>query len=47
MTTVEGLLGEGEEPVYDLVLQQALAQLLVENGGAPVPIRITIEKVNT
>ena len=30
-------------PVDDLVLQQRLAQISIDHGYAPVPVRVTIE----
>ena len=34
-----------EFALYDLVLQQELAKILVENGNDPVKVRITIEVI--
>jgi hypothetical protein len=39
-------LRPGEPPIYDLVLQQAFAQILFRHGGNPVPVKITIEDVS-
>jgi hypothetical protein len=39
-------LNPGKPPIYDLVLQQAFAQILFRHGGNPVPIKVTIEDVS-
>ena len=37
--------GPGEQPIYDLKLQQALAKILIQNRNDPVQVRITIEVI--